>query len=227
MNTSPVGVGFTSHPNAPDYIELNSKEQQQQLTNSKIQQGSTDKRGVILTKDSLDIPLELAFGINNDRAETSRPTLLPLFRTRFVADREAEELSQNYYAILRSRLPPELQLKLLEDERELFEDRDPDLIALDNSLKFDANVLTLTTQFGVPILEDDMRLIAAQNYLNLPHTVKEELLAYASGVTDYLDQHLAQIGPNDPSYELLLTASNELKNSLWLLDQPEEEAGHE
>ncbi|WP_068467246.1 hypothetical protein [Candidatus Protochlamydia phocaeensis] len=218
MNTPSVGVGFTSSPNSPDYIDLSSKDQVQETTNNRIPQGAPWNKGVILAKDSLEVPIEIAFGINNDRTEPGKPSLLPLFRTRFVDDHQVEDLSRSYYLELRDNLPTDLQKILSQDEaKPNIEDRDPDLMALDNSLRFEANILALADHLSVP-QSDEGVLIGAQQFLALPTLVKQELLAYGANVGQFLDRYLAEIGPNDPSYDLLLNVSNQMKEAYQLFN---------
>jgi hypothetical protein len=218
-NSLPIGGGFTSSPNSPDYIDISSKDLLQERTNNTIPQGSPGNRGVILTKDSLDVPLEFAFGITDDRSEPGRPTLLPLFRTLIVDDQKIPDTSRNYYEKLRNELSPNLKTKLEQDEQQPFEDRDPDLVALDNSLRFNANVLALAKSFSLPVEEGHLSLIGAQQYLNLPNAIRQEILTYGTTVSNYVDRFLAQIGPNDPSYDFLLNATNQIKQTLDLLTE--------
>ncbi|MBA2369895.1 MAG: hypothetical protein H0V82_12890, partial [Candidatus Protochlamydia sp.] len=105
----PTGFGFTSSQSSPDFVDLNSTEKSQRTNNTQLKQGNPVSPGVILSKDSIEIPIEVAFGINNDKANSSRPTLLPLFRTRYVEDRTTEDLTFTFYMERLSSLPLELQ----------------------------------------------------------------------------------------------------------------------
>lgn len=77
--------------------------------------------------------------------------------------------------------------------------------------------MALAGSFSVPGSgPDESTLIGAQQYLGLPDLVKQELLNYGLIVTNFLDDHLATIGPNDPSYDLLLNVSNQMKEAMFL-----------
>lgn len=217
MNAPPTGYGFSSSPTSPDYVDLNSTEKSEQLSNTQMKQGAPTNPGVILTTDSLEVPLEVAFGINSDKAGSSRPSLLPLFRTRYVEDRQTEDLTLSYYQERLNSLPLELQQRLNLDKSKPFEERDPDLIALDNSLRFAANLMALAGNLSISGTEpDESTLISAQQYLGLPDKVKQELLNYGLIVTNFLDDHLAAIGSNDPRYDLLMNVSNQMKEAIQL-----------
>jgi hypothetical protein len=172
----PIGTGSSSIPSAHDYMEKNSKDLVQEITNHQIPQGSSWNRGVILNEDGLNVPLESTFGIINEQAGTTRPSLMPLFRIRLINDSTHFELSGDYYEKLRNSLSSEIKDKLETDEKEGkiagFDNRDPDLIALDNSLKFEAYLLSMLNQFSGEVLEGNNALEKAQHYLMLPENNK-------------------------------------------------------
>ncbi|MCE2983971.1 MAG: hypothetical protein LW832_10470 [Parachlamydia sp.] len=215
MNAPPTGYGFTGSQYSPDYSDPNTPEKSGQMTNTSVKQGNPINPGVILTKDSLEVPLEVQFGINNEQSGASRPSLLPLFRTRYVEDSQTEDLTLTHYQERLNSLPLELQQRLNLDKSKPLEDRDPDLVALDESLHFESNLLALAAKISISN-EDPNLVIRAQQYLAFPDHVKKELLAYANSVTNFLDDHLASIGPNDPAYDLFLGVSNQLKEAMTL-----------
>jgi hypothetical protein len=70
----------------PNYTKEAEQEQ--------AKKGSTaPSSGVILTKDSLEVPFEKQISAHSQEAEAGRPFLPPLFRMRFVEDRKGEDLS--------------------------------------------------------------------------------------------------------------------------------------
>lgn len=209
----PIGTGFTANPSAPDYIgDLQSKEKVDQRSKG-IQQGSN--AGAILAKDSLEVPLEAAMPISSEQIGSGRPALMPLFRTIQVKDKEVDNLTDYFAQRLRQSLNPDLKTRLEEDEKQLFDDRDPDLIALDQGIiQFGAELLSRVALAGLPASSDDAQLIAAQRYLNLPEQAKQAGIEYGLTINQYLDQFLADIGHNDPSYQLLKEASDQLKETL-------------
>ena len=196
-----------------------SREIEQVQTKKGIAEGaSSTGKGVILAKDSLEVPYEKQAGIQANQAEAGRPSLPPLFRTRFVDDHQVEDLSRDYYQALRNNLPSLLKEKLEKDEaHSAFAERDPDLVALDMSLKFEAHLLALADTFSIPSASDEKVLMGIQRYLALPARVQQELLTYGSTVSHFLDHYLSNIGPNDPSYEILHNVSNQMKEALELL----------
>ncbi|WP_075883344.1 hypothetical protein [Candidatus Protochlamydia sp. W-9] len=217
MNNPSVGYGFSNSPTSPDYNDLNALSKSQTLTNSKMKQGAPTNPGVILTEDSLEVPLEVAFGINIDRASAGRPTLSPLFRSRFADENnQTENLALSYYQSRFEGLPFELQARLTLDKQKEFEDRDPDLLALDASLKFDAQLLAFRDSFSVSKTDESIQ-IAAQQYLGLPDAIGQEMIKTSGAITNFLDDHLSQIGPNDPDYDRLLNVSNLIKETTYLL----------
>lgn len=209
-----VRTGVPTGPMAPDYVDLLSKENLQQINNTKIQQGHSATRGVILTQDTINVPLETAFGINNERSETSRPTLMPLFRTRYVEMPKLSNFIESDYAVLRNQLPTELREALESNEKLPFKDQDPDLIALDQSLQFEASRRTLIKILGNPPVDQERALADAVNFIKLPEMVSKNILNYGYTITNCLDRYLGALGPNDPSYDLLLKTSNQIKELL-------------
>lgn len=208
-----VTTGLSTGPNSPDYVDLGSKEKMQEVTNNKIPTGSSAGKGVILAKDSLDVPLETAFGIHNESTNTSRPTLTPLFRTRYVDVTNQEPLGIPEYEELRNSLPAELRLKLEKDEKLPFRERDPDLIAFDNSLKFEAMRRAIIKQLGGA----ETGTILNTNFQEMPEAAKQHLIGWSSQIVHHLENYLTYIGPNDPSYDLFLNAANQMKETLHQL----------
>lgn len=211
-----VTTGMPSGPLSSNYVDLLSKDNLQQINNTKIQQGHSANRGVILTQDGLNVPLETAFGIHDEKSESSRPTLSPLFRTRYV-DQPNQGDDGSDYAELRNSLPPELQELLTEDEKLPFRDRDPNMIALDNSLQFEANRRGLVKSLANPPIDIKRATADAANFKNLPAEAKHNIAHYSGQIVQGLDNYLQTIGPNDPSYDLLLNASNQMKEGIDLL----------
>lgn len=209
-----IPLSSTNSNLTPDY----SKETTQVQAKKAASQGASSAgKGVILTKDSLEVPFVEQTSVHANEAEAGRPSLPPLFRARFVDDRQVEDLSRDYYQALRESLPALLKEKLENDEEKLFEDRDPNLVALDTSLKFEANLLALADTILIPNADNEKVLLGAQQYLALPEIVQKELLTYGSTVTRFLDHYLSTIGRNDPSYEILVNVSNQIKEALELL----------
>jgi hypothetical protein len=215
MNNPSVGYGFSNNSNSPDYNDLSDLSKSQVATNSKMKQGSPTNPGVILTQDSLEVALEVAFGINIDRASPGRPSLAPLFRTRYAEENETGDLTLSYYQQQIGALPAELQARLNLDKQKDLEDRDPDLVALDQSLKFNAQLLALRDSLSL-LESKNSTLGGAGQYLGLPDSVQRELLQTGVIITNFLDEYLANIGPNDPDYERLLSTSNLIKEAMGL-----------
>lgn len=218
MSAPTVGYGFGESPTSPDYIDLNSTEKSKQLSNTQPKQGVRDNPGVVLTADSLAVPLEFAFAISPDPSNPGRPSLSPLFRLRYVEDKQPDDLSLSYYQERLNSLPLKLQQRLNLDKSKPLEERDPDLVALDTSLKFQAHLMALAHPSSVAGSgpPDEAALIGAQQHLELPDKVKDALLQNGSVITHFLDNYLSAIGPNDPSYDLLLKASIQLKEAIQL-----------
>lgn len=213
MNTPPIITG-NAGPNMPDYISNNAKEVAKESNHNRIPQSSQSLNpGVILTTDSLEVPLEYAFSIADQRSESSRPSLMPLFRTRYVDKALLEDLSIDYYVQLRNALPAHLKEELEADEQLAVEKRDSNLVALDHSLHFEADVLLFAKKLSSSPLDPDQATLAAQVFHDLPTQTHQALLNHEKQVISYLDRHLESIGPNDPSYDIFLNASNQLKEA--------------
>jgi hypothetical protein len=217
-NSLPTGTGFTGSQYSPEYVDLGSKDKLQQITDTTLKQGSPVNPGVILTKDGLDVPLEVQFGINDEKINSGRPTLLPLFRTRYVDDRTTEDNTQGYYQELRGQLSPTLQNLLAENELKSLEERDPDLVALDMSLRFEANWLAISNGLSVPSSSSESALIGAQQFLNMPSMVRSQMLDYGNKVSQFLDTYLATLRRDDPSFDILLNVSNQIKEAILILN---------
>lgn len=218
-NAPSTGAGFSGSPYSPEYMDLNSKDNLQQITSSKLIQGSPWNPGVILAKDSLQVPLETQFGITDEKTNPGKPTLMPLFRTRYVDDHATEDKTQEYYQGLKANLPQNLQDLLNKNETQYAEDKDPDVIALDMSLRFEANWLAISDGLSVPSSQNESTLIGAQQFLNMPIMVKMQMLDYGTQVSGFLDHYLATTSSNDPGYDTLLNASNLIKDALVILNQ--------
>jgi len=208
MTTPIYGTGSNL---TPSYTKETEHEQAKKATSQR-------SSGAILTKDSLDVPFEAQMSIESQEAEAGRPFLPPLFRMRFVDDHQVEDLSREYYQMLRDSLPLLLKEKLKKDEAQIdLADRDPDLVALDSSLKFEANLLALADTLSVPSSKDEKTLLGAQQYVALPALVQQEFLTYGANVLRFLDRYLGSIGRNDASYEILTNVANQMKEALELL----------
>jgi hypothetical protein len=160
----------------------------------------TNFQYVHLTKDSLNVPLELLWKIGYDNQNPSRPSLMPLFRILHTPDIVKSDDISTAYQELRSQLNPDLQEQLQNDERLPFEERDPDLMALDMSLKFEAQVMTLTRLFATPLSPDRDPVIAAKFQAAIQETFNQTGLT-GKELAAQLEEHLQQIGSNDPSYD--------------------------
>ena len=69
MSTSGIGSGPI-----PDYADYSAKDRAKEKAQKTASQGSASgERGAILTKDSLDVPYEVQFGIETEHAEAGRP----------------------------------------------------------------------------------------------------------------------------------------------------------
>lgn len=204
----------TSSNLTPDY----SRETTQIQAKKGSSERSAASKGATLVKDSLDVRYEKMMPLHSTEAEAGRPFLPPLFRTRFVEDRQVEDSSQEYYQALRDGLSDRLKEKLEKDEMQsALSDRDPDLVALDNSLKFEAHLLALADRLAIPSANDEKTQLGAQQLMALPEVVQKELVSYGSTVAHFLDHYLATMSFNDPSYEILLNVSNQIKEALELL----------
>lgn len=220
LNLPPsVTSGFTSSPSSPDFVDVQSKDKGQAIGNSSLKQGNPLNPGVILTKDSLSVPLEIAFGINNEKSASSRPSLLPLFRTRYVEDHPInDDQAKTYYQERLNSLPENLKSAIIKDKATDFDERDPDLIAGDRSLQIGAHLLATADGISNANLQDEQVAILSQQHINLPDQTKAGFLELGKSGTTFLDKSLAEIGSNDPAHDTLSNASHLLKETMNLLN---------
>ena len=218
----PTFIGIPTGPLSPIYDDFSSKDKSQERSNTTLANAPGTSKGVVLTTDTLDVPLESLIKLANERTETSRPTLSPLFRTRYVDSNPPQPMSvESFYEALRERLPTSpinLKSRLEYDESLNFKDRNPDFIALDQSLWFQANVLsTFIERLGRPRDVSGHVKIAAEEFQNLPDQIKNNAVNWSHTILTYLDKHLQNVGPNDPSYDLFLEASNQMRDALNII----------
>lgn len=211
-NSLPVGSGFSSNPGSPDYFPLNAKETTQEIVNTKNPQGS-NPRGVILTPDNEGIPLEIIMGkIGNDPYSSARPMLKEsLFQMINVSPKAQAEEMRGTFELLLSFLPTDLQEKLTQDKQLPFEDRDPDLVALDLMLKFETGFAAAAARVSMPEVEGGTALTEAKRYEALPGEVNGALMALTDKILSRLEDYLTVSSPNDIGHDLLLNALNALQ----------------
>lgn len=207
-----------SGPTSPDNYDLNSNDILQERTNSKVSSSSVANKGVVLTKDSLDVPLEVQFNITNDRTESGRPTLPILVRIRDTDNAALkDDLALTFYQQFRSQLSPEMQERLLNDEEFSFQDRDPSYIALDVALRFQANLAAISEMLKQDDLNRDKIEASIASFNHLPVQVNQALNNFNQEVLNHLSIYLHTIGRNDPSYDILASVSNQINEALNLL----------
>lgn len=220
---SSLGAGFEfSTPNTPNYIDYSSPDKSEEIVNSRIASGSGNT-GVPLAKDGVDIPLEYAIPLKDERSAGSRPTLYPLFRTRYAELTPQTNWDiQGYYTKLKDSLSPETRFQLETDLKQLFEDRTPDWVAMDSSVRFAASILLLAHQAARPFSFDtdsDYQTKAIRHFQELPHQAEQELLNYSQEVYQFASQYLGELGRNDPSYEMFANALIALQQGRLLLKE--------
>lgn len=199
----PIGDGFQTSPSSVNYVDVHAKDNLQERTNTGLVQGAPWNPGVVLAKDSLDVPLENLLPLTNQKTEPDRPTLLPLFRAPLVRDRPLEEPLANYYQQLRESLSPFLQAKLEGNEHTEKGEKDPDVSALDATLNVFAGFLGQTEKLQRPVAEKEGVEETKQSLQSLPSRSLAASLALGERLEKELEGHLSEIGPNDPSYDLL------------------------
>lgn len=212
-----IGDGFQASLSSPSYIDVHSPDKLAERTNSELVHGAPWNKGVVLTKDSLDAPLETQFDLTNARSEQGRPVIPHLFQTRFMEDAPLIEGRPNYYAELRSGLSPLLQTKLTQNEQLDLEDKDPDIAALDAGLKFEAALLESADRLSRPAAANEELKQTTAAFSALPEVTRHATRQFGQQITAFLDTHLSTIGPNDPSYDLLSHISSVLKDAHQLL----------
>lgn len=218
MNSPFSFVGGGSGLPNPNTYQYDLQEANLNLTATTVPTASNANKGAILTQDSLEVPLEIQFGINNDRANSSRPTLAPLFRLRDVEDKEKTDLSFQLYQELRGSLSPLLQSSLLKDEaKPSFDDRDPDLVVLDAALHFQANLLAVAQMLKAEAVKEEKTTVFSSDSVQFASHVKQGIISYSQTNVKKLDGYLKTIGSNDPSYDLFLRISNQMKEGINLL----------
>jgi len=218
----PTTVVYTPGPNAPDYMDMQSKEGKQERTNVTTPTISTlsQNPGVVLSKDGLDVPLEFAFQILNERTGFTRPSLMPLFRTRYVAGAKEEEPSAaTEYQKLRDALNPEMKQRLSDNEKLPLAQQDPSLIAFDQALRFEAVTTAIIKYLGGPDMDPERAVADAANFKNMPEATKQNMLNVSQMILNGVDSYLVTVGPNDPAFVLLSGAAGQIKEAMALLNE--------
>lgn len=219
----PVFSGNT--PISPDFTNPNMKDLSQQVVNSTLQQGSAShvSPGVVLAKDSLSVPLEVLMGINNQKTESSRPTLLPVFRTRYVEGGQTTNLDSSAdYIELRNTLLGRLGMTVTDYEQGLSEGN-LDLISTDQFLQFAAKQKALAKQFQAPVADMEGMQQTTEAFKTMSDVVKNNILNMTNGTIRQLSEYLRQMGPNLPGHDLWLSALNDLEETKGVLEQKDEE----
>lgn len=209
--------GMGSGPSFPDDAERGIRETSKLQRQSSPTPGAGGHKGALLSKDSLDVPLEVYLSSDIEGAEAGRPSLSPLFRTRMGDENESKDASHAFYLELRNKLPPYLKEKLSRDEALDFEDRDPDLIALDTSLKVDANLMAVAQQLSLKAENNETVQETTQSFVALPHRIQARLLDYETMVVNHLDRYAATSERNDPSHTILTNTLTHMKEALEYL----------
>jgi hypothetical protein len=96
-----------------------------------IRQGSDSNSGAILTKDSLEVPLESQVSISSDSSAAGHPYLAPPTQVRVADESQEDDAAYHYYLDRRANST----LKLSQNET------NPNLLALDDSWKFEGNIV--------------------------------------------------------------------------------------
>lgn len=210
-----TGTGFTSSPYAPDYVDLNSKEKLSEMNARNPVQNSPSQPGVVLSKEASDHIWLVETGITDVKSEQPRPAIATINKTLLTQYPELpDDKSVAYYHELRNRLPGDLKGQLENDEQKIFEDRDPNLIAMDANKRLNAQWLAMAESLSVPSPQDDS---AAKQFNDMPQTVGNNMIDHGTKISKHLDQYLSSIRSDDPGYDILLNASNQLKDALTIL----------
>jgi hypothetical protein len=198
-------------------IALYRKDTDQQVVNTTMQHGHTQNRGAVLIDDNEKIPLPFLIWINDNRTEISRPVTNVLFRDIHSTGEAKTTSPEEFYEILRNNLPNELKSKLEDEETLFFTKRDPDLIALNSSLKFAATLLATLENLGAPPFSSERAKAEATNLETMPEEVKTNITSFGNQVNNELENYLKDIGPNHPSFDMFLSAYNQINDALDLL----------
>lgn len=218
----PSTAQYTPGPLSPDSLGIGNLTKEGQDvraagTNATISTLNQNP-SVIITKDSLDVPLEFAFHILNERTNFTRPSAVPLFRTRNVEGAQTEEPSaMNEYQKLRNGLGADMKARLEENEKLPFSKQDHALVAFDQGLRFQAASQALAKYLGGPDMDPERAMADAATFKSMPETAKKNAIHTGQKIANHVDKHLEKVGPNDPSFDLLSNASGLLKEAIGLL----------
>lgn len=216
-NPSGAASGASGNPYAPGYIPPYNVDDVSQRVVSSSAHGQNilgASKGAIIAPNTQDIPFPVFTGnISNYGKLPSTPVLLYFVRSYGVDVPLTEsESSASIYKKIRERLPPNLRKKLDYDEQQEEENRDPDLIALDESMHFAADFIQKTTQLAAAVNLEHPTIKAGIGLINaMANDMENNTYSFVNEVKGYMHNHLDTIGRNDPSYDIL-------SNSLQLLD---------
>ena len=212
----PTGIPPGDHD--PIYVNLYSNDRAQQILNSSLHQGHVQNPGVILTDDNDKIPLPMLIWINDNKTEISRPVTSVLFRDIDTTGDRKGASANELYEKLKSELPDNLKTQLEKNDQLYFTQQDPDLIAFDQSLKFASSLLATLSDLGQkdPISSERAQA-GIKNFNALPNEVTKNIITFCSLINQELTNYLEKIGPNKPGFDILLNASNQVKDALAIL----------
>ncbi len=212
-----IGTGFTGSQYAPDYVDMLSKEKLNEMNTRNPVQNSPVQPGVVLAKDGLDVWINES-GITNVKGEPARPSLATINKTLITSyPNLPEDKSITHYHNLRSGLPDDLKGQLTDDEEKTFEERDPNLIAMDANKRLNANWMAMAEGLSVPSSKDEPISTATKAFNAMPETVGNNMLHHGAKIGHHLDHYLSTIRSDTPGFDILLNASNQIKDAGTIL----------
>lgn len=140
------------------------------------------------------------------RSEPDRPTLHPLLHLRHgsLPELVGEEVALPLYEEFISLLPAEMSEELLRQNRLPFRERDPNFVALDQLLTATARAIVWLNGVTGPVEAGSPEEISNAWNLALPVIALRAGISQAESVCNTARLRLAEIGPNDPSYDSLV-----------------------
>lgn len=152
--------------------------------------------------------------VQRERTEPGRPTLMPMIQVRValgVGAEVAEGIAPFLQEIL-AFLPPDIQSRLLAEQKLPLEKRDPAYLALENVLISVAYGAGWAYAMSNPAAVTADAIQHTQLNMALPFQSLKGLTEYAGSVIEGADRWLQDVGPNHPAYDNVLDFTNELKD---------------
>lgn len=176
--------------------------------NTLVQGGNPSSKGVILTQDSLEVPLEIQNPIQNDRYNQTRPTLPPAVQLLLASSKPGE--APNFYDEVFDKLSDGRQNSIAQNSVLQLDDQNQELTAFNHVVNMGADLLGASHAISNNAIDS---IADIKTFQELPDKVQAGIIGNVGKFITLAEEHLNKIGPNDPAYDQLSAAIGKLKSA--------------